>query len=276
MNKRDLFIRFSLLALIWQFSVTSLSAQNWPPYSAEAKPGVRWWWLGSAVDKDNLQWSLQEYAKAGIGAVEITPIYGVQGNDEREVSYLSPKWMELFRFTQEEAARRGIEVDMATGTGWPFGGPWVPLEEAACKAVFADTIVDIQEKLMDIDYRIPEKEKGIAKMKMIKAFPVADKKKKRVIVLYVSRTLQKVKRAAPGGEGYVVDHFDSTAVAHYLAISTARSRLRARPIPIPSSTTVTRCTAPTGLPLCWTSSRNSMVMNWRSISLTSSTVTLPW
>ena len=26
-----------------------------------------------------------------------------------------------------------------------------------------------------------------------------------------------VKRAAPGGEGYVIDHFDSTAVAHYLA-----------------------------------------------------------
>lgn len=210
-------MRFFLLALIWQFLAPSLSAQNWPPYSAEARPGVRWWWLGSAVDKVNLRWSLQEYAKAGIGAVEITPIYGVQGNDEKEVSYLSPKWMELFRFTQEEATRQGIEVDMATGTGWPFGGPWVPLEEAACKAVFADTIVDIQAKLMDIDYQIPEKEKGIAKMKMIKAFPVADKKKKRVIVLYVSRTLQKVKRAAPGGEGYVVDHFDSTAVAHYLA-----------------------------------------------------------
>ena len=26
----------------------------------------------------------------------------------------------------------GIETDMATGTGWPFGGPWVPINEAAC------------------------------------------------------------------------------------------------------------------------------------------------
>ena len=42
-------------------------------------------------------------------------------------------------------------------------------------------------------------------------------KKKRVIALYESRTRQMVKRAAPGGEGYVIDHFDSTAVAHYLA-----------------------------------------------------------
>ena len=49
-------------------------------------------------------------------------------------------------------------------------------------------------------------------------YPVAGAtKKKRVIALYESRTRQMVKRAAPGGEGYVIDHFDSTAVAHYLA-----------------------------------------------------------
>lgn len=55
-------------------------------------------------------------------------------------------------------------------------------------------------------------------MKVIKAYPVeGQNRKKRVIALYESRTRQKVKRAAPGGEGYVIDHFDSTAVANYLA-----------------------------------------------------------
>ena len=39
---------------------------------------------------------------------------------------------------------------------------------------------------------------------------------RRIFALYESRTRQKVKRAAPGGEGYVIDHFDSTAVANYL------------------------------------------------------------
>ena len=43
------------------------------------------------------------------------------------------------------------------------------------------------------------------------------KGKKRVIALYISRTRQMVKRAAPGGEGYVIDHFDKNAVMHYLA-----------------------------------------------------------
>ena len=207
----------------FSFALALLSAANGyaqilPTPTQEAKPGVRWWWLGSAVDKENLKWNLDEYAKTGVGAVEITPIYGVQGNDKNDIPYLSPKWMDMLQFVEKENKQVGIETDMATGTGWPFGGPWVPISEAACKAVFVDTIVDIKQKLMDINFNVPAKERAFAKLKVIKAYPVeGEKKKKRVIALYESRTRQKVKRAAPGGEGYVIDHFDSTAVANYLA-----------------------------------------------------------
>ena len=115
------------------------TAQEWPEIKQEAKASARWWWLGSAVDKGNLSWTMQEYARHGIGALEITPIYGVQGNDVNNIPYLSDKWMEMLRFTQEQGKVYGIEIDMATGTGWPFGGPWVPLEESASKAIFVDT-----------------------------------------------------------------------------------------------------------------------------------------
>ena len=64
------FISFSL----------SLSAQEWPTITQTAKPATRWWWLGSAVDKENLEWNIRTYAEAGLGELEITPIYGVQGN----------------------------------------------------------------------------------------------------------------------------------------------------------------------------------------------------
>jgi len=213
---RKQFIGLSFaLALV---SSLNCQAQFLPTPTQEAKPGVRWWWMGSAVDKENLKWNLDEYAKAGIGAVEITPLYGVQGNDKNDIPYLSSKWMDMLQFVEKENKEVGIETDMATGTGWPFGGPWVPINEAACKAVFVDTIVDVKQKLMDIQFAVPEKERAFAKLKVIKAYPVeGEKRKKRVIALYESRTRQKVKRAAPGGEGYVIDHFDSTAVAHYLA-----------------------------------------------------------
>ena len=74
-------------------------------------------------------WNMQQYARHGIGALEITPIYGVQGNDRNNISYLSPQWMDMLRFCEEEGKKDGIEIDMATGTGWPFGGPWVPIDE---------------------------------------------------------------------------------------------------------------------------------------------------
>ncbi|WP_033148535.1 glycosyl hydrolase [Prevotella sp. P6B1] len=157
-------------------------AQSWPAAQPEAKPGTRWWWLGSAVNKEDLQWNLSEYARAGIGAVEITPLYGVKGNDSQNISFLSPQWMQALLMVQDIARPLGIEVDMNCGTGWPFGGPHIALDEAACRAIFKDTIIG-----------------------GVKTYNVE-----------IGRTRQKVKRAAPGGEGWVVDHFDRQAVAHYL------------------------------------------------------------
>ncbi len=217
MNKRTSASLAGLLLALTMLTPVNSQAQLLPTPTRESKPGVRWWWMGSAVDKENLKWNLDEYAKAGIGAVEITPLYGVQGNDRNDIPYLSPKWMEMLRFVEQEDEQVDIETGMATGTGWPFGGPWVPISEAACKAVFVDTIVDAKRTLTEADFNIPKKERGFAQLKLVKEFPVAgDKGKKRVIALYESRTRQQVKRAAPGGEGYVIDHFDSTAVAHYL------------------------------------------------------------
>ena len=32
---------------------------NWPTVKPEAKPGTRWWWLGSSVDSTNLTYNLE-------------------------------------------------------------------------------------------------------------------------------------------------------------------------------------------------------------------------
>ena len=191
-----------------------VNAQSWPTVTPEAKPGTRWWWLGSAVDQENLTWNLAEYAKHGIGAVEITPLYGVQGNQENNIPYLSNKWFTMLRHTMNQAERNGIEVDMATGTGWPFGGPWVPLEESASKMLFVDTLVS-PETAKYIKLTLPLKDQKNSQFVLQKTFPQKDGKV-RVIALYAKYGVMRVKRAAPGGEGLVIDHFDKTAVANYL------------------------------------------------------------
>ena len=212
------FLIFHLLFLIphSSFLICAQSAQ-WPTPLPEAKPGTRWWWLGSAVDKPNLEWNLSEYARVGIGAVEITPLYGVQGNEKNELQFLSPQWMQALKDVQDISREKGIEVDMNCGTGWPFGGPLVPIEEAACKAIFVDTLIHAKSvDVNTISLPVPEKERPYAKLQCIKAFPTGQTDQWRVIAVYASRTRQKVKRAAPGGEGWVIDHFDRQAVKHYL------------------------------------------------------------
>ena len=64
-----------------------MTAQNtgWYTPTVENKPFVRWWWLGSAVDREGLSYNLEEFAKAGIGGYEVTPIYGVKGNEQNDI-----------------------------------------------------------------------------------------------------------------------------------------------------------------------------------------------
>ena len=167
---------FFLAVLLWIAGVGN--AQEWCAVTNEAKPGTRWWWQGSAVDSAGITYQLEAFATAGIGAVEITPIYGMKGNEANDIPFLSERWMEMLRWTEQEGARLGIQIDMNNGTGWPFGGPEVTEEDAAKKIVF-------HRDGDSIRYEI-----GLTK--------------------------QKVKRAAPGGEGYVIDHLDKKVVARYL------------------------------------------------------------
>ena len=238
----------------------AIFAQQWPEAKPEAKAGARWWWLGSAVDKENLRWTMQEYADHGIGALEITPIYGVQGNEANNIPYLSDQWMEMLREVQANGHELGIEVSMATGTGWPFGGPWVPMEESACKAVFVDTTF-VGGTVSGLDLSVPEKEAPYCRLNKVMAYwqgrpydvtafvsngklswspaeelqgrirSASNKSLRKalklqlkemqtahweVVAVWARHGVMKVKRAAPGGEGLVIDHFDRTAVSHYL------------------------------------------------------------
>jgi hypothetical protein len=146
---------------------------SWPEITRKAKPGTRWWWMGSAVDSANITYNLETLSRAGIGGVEITPIYGVKGRETQYIDYLSPQWMKMLAFTLSEAGRLDMDVDMNNGTGWPFGGPEVSIDDAATKATFRDNRLE------------------------------------------TGKTGQKVKRAAPGGEGLVVDHLNKDAVKRY-------------------------------------------------------------
>src|SRR5690349_19913675 len=76
-------------------TTNSFDPLGWPAANRECRPCTRWWWLGSAVDKTNLTRLLTQYREAGLGGVEVCPIYGAKGYEDRFIDFLSPKWMEM-------------------------------------------------------------------------------------------------------------------------------------------------------------------------------------
>jgi len=202
---------------------------GWPAATPVNKPWTRWWWPGSAVDKENLTRQLEDFARAGIGGVEICPIYGATGAEDRFLKFLSPEWMAMLAHTTTEAKRLGLQVDMTTGTGWPFGGPSVTPEMAShgLKVVRQDApggsrvsvklppgeviclkatddgggkAIDLTGEVKDgkLDWQSPEGSWKITGL----CSPAA---------------IQKVKRSAPGGEGHVLDPFSAKSIEAYLA-----------------------------------------------------------
>jgi hypothetical protein len=124
-----------LLVLFLLFS-QAVAAQElaWPEITHTNKPWTRWWWPGSIVSQSDLTAAMEKYRKAGLGGMEIAVIYGVKGQEDKFINYLSPKWMEMFTHALKEGERLDLGIDLANASGWPFGGPWVDPADA-CKNI---------------------------------------------------------------------------------------------------------------------------------------------
>ena len=244
-----------LLLAITFFNVqaqTVKSDLSWPTITKEAKPWTRWWWLGNAVDKEGITYRLDEMAKAGFGGVEITPIYGTKGFENKFIDYLSPAWMNILTHTINEGKRLDMGIDMNTGTGWPFGGPKITLEDAASKYTIQTYNVTGGNKL-DTKIAINDpRQKDAASLQSLVAYSEKGEKidltsnvkegtldwtaapgNWKLYALFNGKTLQKVKRAAPGGEGYVMDHYSEKAVSGYLNMF--ETAFKANNTPVPNS-----------------------------------------
>ncbi|PPK85894.1 alpha-L-rhamnosidase-like protein [Neolewinella xylanilytica] len=282
----------------WGSCLTAQSdLPDWPEVTAETRPWTRWWWHGSAVTEAGITSELETLAAAGFGGVELTPIFGVIGEENQFVDYLSKDWVDLLVHTLTEADRLGMLVDMATGTGWPFGGPWVTEADGAKYlahrtyalsegASLPDKIFYEQEAIerrasspVLTAYRLAE-ERGqayadisgeavraamqaedtelapdfmetgdlqalaIDQVRFARSLPpvavmaygpdgetenltdqvgadgtlawTAPAGEWTVIALFAGQHGKMVERAAPGGEGLVIDHFSTPAIEHYL------------------------------------------------------------
>lgn len=104
-----------------------------PPH--DAKPMTRWWWFGGAVTPAEITRELTFMKDAGLRGAEIQPLYPVEVDDPargvRHIRYFSPEWFDVLRHTVREARRLGLQLDLTLGSGWPYGGPFIPASLAS-------------------------------------------------------------------------------------------------------------------------------------------------
>src|SRR6476659_2005638 len=101
----------------------------------DARIMMRWWWFGPAVTKPELERELRVMKDAGIGGVEVQPVYPLLPDDAaagiKNLPYLSDEFLEMLRFTAAKCKELGMRFDLTLGSGWSFGGAKTPITEAA-------------------------------------------------------------------------------------------------------------------------------------------------
>lgn len=195
---------------------------------------MRWWWFGPAVEKPELQKELETMRGAGIGGVEIQPVYPLMLDDPskgiKNYGYTSPEFLDSVSFANRTARALGLRVDITLGSGWPYGGPRTTLDLSAGKlkviAVPLESPGPGPLKLADGESLIaaflvkgtPKSFDAASVSKIDPQTGVSTVTAGPHTLLYFisSHTGQQVKRAAFGAEGPVLDHFSRAAIDEHL------------------------------------------------------------
>jgi hypothetical protein len=201
---------------------------------------MRWWWFGPSVTRSELEREMRVMKEGGIGGFEIQPVYPLALDDEKRgiknLPFLSDEFLDALRFTSEKARELGLRVDLTLGSGWPYGGPQVPVADASSLLRVVRTKVEpgvrrvtlpdagVGEKLTAVFLaRVEGQSIADGSLREIKEIrdgaawlPASVEVPHDALFFISSRTGMQVKRPAFGSEGFVLDHLSRTATDNYL------------------------------------------------------------
>lgn len=192
--------------------------------TAEARPIMRWWWFGPAIERVELDREIAAMRAGGFGGVEIQPTYPLSPDDAgtrlHNLPYLSKDFLELLGHTSRSLAAAGMRMDVTLGSGWPFGGPHISLDNAAADIRMVRATLDPGDTEIDLPAFQPS-EKLVAAFvdgaRVARIDSLSPAKRPRQVAIFIAgRTGQQVKRPAVGAEGFVLDHVSAGAVSAHL------------------------------------------------------------
>ncbi|MDP5281062.1 glycosyl hydrolase [Sphingomonas sp. DG1-23] len=198
----------------------------------DARPMLRWWWFGPAVTTGEIDREIRAMKAGGFGGFEVQPVYPLSPDSDRlrNLPYLSDPFIAALRHAARTGRAEGMRVDVTGGSGWPFGGPHIPIDQAAASIRMVRVPLPAGAGEL-MPPAIGPGETLVRATLGATALPIGDDaisvrpsgQPREALFFVAGRTGQQVKRAALGAEGYVLDHIDPAAVANHL--QTAGNRL---------------------------------------------------
>jgi hypothetical protein len=197
----------------------------------DARIMMRWWWFGPAVTQPQLEREMKLMKAGGIGGFEVQPVYPLVLDEQvpgvKNHKFLSPEFLDALTFTSQRAKELGLRFDLTLGSGWPYGGPQIPITQAAGKLRIESTRFAADAREVSLP-RMADGDKLLAAFLGKQPLPLIefengvlplpnDVKGPGEVVFYISgRTRMMVKRAAFGAEGFVIDHYDPAAIDTFM------------------------------------------------------------
>src|SRR4030042_1811869 len=212
---RTLFLIIPGLLLLTDFNSFAQESPelSWPEITSETRPWTRWWWMGSAVNEADLTAAMEEYKKAGLGGLEITPIYGVKGYEDQFIQYLSPEWADMLQYTLDESVYTMQEPLVRTiGRKMDISELSEPISANKDLQSIAPEQIRFKKPLplqvmmaySDQGYILDLTKRVGNDGKLNWTAPAGTW---TLYALFQGWNGKMVERAAPGGEGDVIDHF---------------------------------------------------------------------
>ena len=211
-----------------------------PDPPPESRILMRWWWFGSAVTTPELEREMRAMREAGIGGFEVQPVYPLALDDTatgtRNLPFLSSAFLDALRFAGARARELGLRLDLTLGSGWPYGGPRVTIDRAAGRLRHERVTVPAGSRRVAVPstgagerfiaaFVAPSPAADLRKLTEVTdiregvvQLPAASERSQDVLFFIASRTGMMVKRPALGAEGFVLDHYDRSALDRYLAL----------------------------------------------------------
>jgi len=210
-----------------------------PP--ADARMMARWWWFGPAVTKPELAREIRAMKQGGFGGFEVQPVYPLTLDDPEHglvnLPYMSDGFLDALRFAAETGRAEGMRFDLTLCSGWPYGGPHIPIAEASGSLRVARAEVSAGAGKVEIP-RMAEGDslvaaflakgngrqfspEGVQRLTDISGSTVrlpAGSQAGVVLFFIASHTRQTVKRPAVGAEGFVLDHYSRAALDLHLKV----------------------------------------------------------